>query len=811
MKSNLFKKIGAMATTVAMVASLGTVAFADASISIGDATVGAADTNGVRTVTVPYTATGVTGEVAVLGYVAKNGAGTSTYAAYAEGTHTIVGIEQEAVKTTGETNIIFKVKDSSGSTEQSNINGKDYLYITLGAQDVNTAATKVVSLVSSPPATTWTANTAAWKDSTALSAELANGATAEQKAAKALELIKAATVTVGDGTHSKDIRLDQFAAGSITIEPGAVDGNSHPFTINFTKDADTGVDDSDLSIILGTVADLTRSVTITEAAAPVSPDNYVTIGSGAKAEWDSENEVFNVTVPYTTTNAKTNAEVAMMAYIGRKSSFTTDTTQNYTNETDMRIIGIAQQTNGTTGGTFTYKVTGDVGENTYMVVKVGAQGENVAPDMVALSLSKPAAVTNIDALYATLADLTDLADDRAATIKAALAGKTATIYAGESSPYTAVATYVLTGTEKIYEFVKTASVNGVSYKYYAVIPTGTDVTEIGENTNVIIPNANDLGGIKAYFNVSVAVPKWTAAKGSMAGVSVEVAEGADDTAILAAVKAAIVGKDITLADAASTAANSAKVTILDAWHVEKVNDTTYKVTVPANSTLKDVAPAGAQVTQGELAVEFGVTVTTPATSSFTIDSFKAYDSDNAEVTEIEVENGTTEVDAKAAIAAKVAKVLALGDGGKSEAWTATEWTIADYNATTAGSYTATATLQAPADAKGQNTNSKTLTVTVKVKASTSTEKYRLGDVNGNGSIDHSDWQIILNHLTESRVNNDLKPENNTTTKTEAWMSADADGNGSIGHSDWQIILNHLTESRINNDLGKEFNVSEYGK
>lgn len=759
MKSNLFKKIGAMVTTVAMIASLGTVAFADASITIGEATV-SEPVNGIRTVTVPYTTTDVTGEVAVLGYVGTEAANdVETYAAYDETKHTIVGIEQEAVVTTGTPSITFKVKQDN-SEDQSNVTGKDYLYITLGAQGVNEAETAVIPLATEADDTI-EVTTAAWAGAT--TDEVAYGSTADAKKAAAKAIIDAGKIKFNDTYEITVAAL--VAKNLITIAEPTVDGNKYTYALSFTAGG-TGVMSSEKEIVLGTVAAINVDVTITEAAAPPveDPDNFVTIGA-AEAEYDETNNIFDVTVPYTTTNAKENGEVAMMAYIGRTSAFTDDTETEYTNETDMRIIGIAQKTNGTNGGTFEYKVTGDIGENTYMVVKVGAQGVNVAPDMVAIPLTKTTTpvVTDITAAYGTVADLEDLANDNIATVSAALSGKTVSI---KNDSNAEVATYVL-GTATAEKLATATTVNGATYNYATTIAAATDVTETGENTNVIIP-----ADFKVYFNITVAPVEWTVTSGTMDAITVDnIADADDDAEVLAAVKAAIVGKKITLTS--GTTGQTAETTVADTWTVTKVDADTYKVTVPADATLANVLPEGADVTMAQIDVEFGVTVNEIPAEPVVLTTASLAKTEE------------TVTDAANAEAAVKAINLTIGTYTKTIA----EWITAGVVEIAASDNVYTVTVKAEQEIATNVTTGTIapMTVTVTVQSG---EKYIVGDVDGNGRVQGADWMYIVAYL--GRTYSDYLPARDLDFATSVSANAaDIDGNGRITGADWMYIVAYL--------------------
>ena len=629
MKSNLFKKIGAMVTTVAMIASLGTVAFADtATITIGQATCVDSDNDGIYEVTVPYTTSGVTGEVAVLGYVAKEGAGSEDYAAYNETTHTIVGIEQEAVVTTGTPSITFKVKNDADpdATEQSNINGKSFLYITLGAQGVDSIDTKtqtaVISLATEADDTI-EVTTAAWAGAT--TAEVANGSDDDAKLAAAKAIIDKGEIKFDD-TYEISV-ADLVAKNLITIARPTVDGNKYTYALSFTAGG-TGAMSSEKEIVLGTVAAINVDVTITEKAAVVPDPNAGDITITKAEVTDYESGIYTVKVEYETENLKADAQVAMLSYIGKEGhEYDSNTGVEYAgNESTAQIIGIQQVTNGANNNTITYMVRDNtqdglnVGGNIYLMVKLGAQGAATATDARAVKLEAPAVPVVKEAAYGKIAAFQVDADD-IDTIKTALVGKTVDVYDSENAK---VGTITVDQTMANTAVAGEYTANSATYTHNLTIMSGT-VAPVGGVTSVTIPAA----GIKVGFDVTVAPKIWTATVATASGNTTATwttDEAVDADAVDAKVLEAVQAMTVTLTDddaetnytaSASLAALAAEnVTTGDSYPAEG-GTMTYTVTIPTNIEFTSSAPNAPQAVNASFtytvtimvaqAAEWGVT------------------------------------------------------------------------------------------------------------------------------------------------------------------------------------------------------------
>ena len=246
---------------------------------------------------------------------------------------------------------------------------------------------------------------------------------------------------------------------------------------------------------------------------------------------------------------------------------------------------------------------------------------------------------------------------------------------------------------------------------------------------------------------------WVATKGTLAdAISVTVTEGDD---ALAAIKAALAGKVITVADA--TDAYTAQVVVTEAIaNTLAVDGDAYKVTVAAGTAVTNATAGTTATIANAFDVTFAVTVETipgggEEPEVFVATSAEAVDANGAVVTSIEVDNGTSETDAKA----KLPTAAKLYNEGKSESmdWTIASWTIAGYNATTAGDYTATATLTAPADSTVDISGVAPITVKVTVKAAAGGEVVDAipGDVNGNNKVQANDMIALKSHLIGSKV------------------------------------------------------------
>ena len=321
-----------------------------------------------------------------------------------------------------------------------------------------------------------------------------------------------------------------------------------------------------------------------------------------------------------------------------------------------------------------------------------------------------------------------------------------------------------------------------------VVPQGS-LAQLGTTTTVSI-------------DVIVAEPTlvWTATTATLANLSVTVPTGGDEDAII---RAALLEKSITIDDdVESTPAALVPITeeIADTLEIQDESTKQYLLAVLPGSPV--VAVPGHKVEiLSEIEVYFTITVTYDGTvdpgepddpTGFDATGIEARDSNGNEVTAIEVDNGTSEADAIAAINAAIASVVAVGDGeSEEEEWTVSGWTIANYNATTAGNYTATATLQAPDESLVNNPASLTLTITVTVKEAEGGdepggETYTVGDVNGAGGITNADWQLVLKYVKGDRPDGFILD------------AADANGAGGITNADWQLILKYVKGDRSSN-------------
>lgn len=132
-KFNLMKKIGAVVTTVAMLASMGTVAFADTPIDTVDGSIKitgyeVTKADGIYTVVVDYEATGVTGDIAMLSYI-STGDDFSEIVDYGTDMQ-IIGVTQQTGAATGQ--VTFKVTDDTDAN--INIAGSKIAVVKIGGQ-----------------------------------------------------------------------------------------------------------------------------------------------------------------------------------------------------------------------------------------------------------------------------------------------------------------------------------------------------------------------------------------------------------------------------------------------------------------------------------------------------------------------------------------------------------------------------------------------------------------------------------------------------------------------------------------------------
>ena len=250
-----------------------------------------------------------------------------------------------------------------------------------------------------------------------------------------------------------------------------------------------------------------------------------------------------------------------------------------------------------------------------------------------------------------------------------------------------------------------------------------------------------------------------------------IADADDDAEVLAAVKAAIVGKKITLTS--GTTGQTAETTVADTWAVAKVDADTYKVTVPADATLANVLPEGADVTMAQIDVEFGVTVNEIPAEPVVLTTASLAKTEE------------TVTDAANAEAAVKAINLTIGTYTKTIA----EWITAGVVEIAASDNVYTVTVKAEQEIATNVTTGTIapMTVTVTVQSG---EKYIVGDVDGNGRVQGADWMYIVAYL--GRTYSDYLPARDLDFATSVSANAaDIDGNGRITGADWMYIVAYL--------------------
>lgn len=510
---------------------------------------------------------------------------------------------------------------------------------------------------------------------------------------------------------------------------------------------------------------------------------------------------YNVAINYTNNTTLSNVGITMLAYAETADRELTagDIENGYSDEGTLQIVGI-NQTEVTQSGTFNFLVDtnpdtvssgllrmdrGDVG-----IVLLSADGA-VAPTgyLFAIPAAEQFTVTTAQPLNE---DITVKYGTAIEDVLAQLATEPITVsddnghseenWTAENwtvTDYNAKApgTYTATGQLKKPEGAAAdIQEGGKEVTIYVTVDDPEASWIVTEQGSLVDPNGNPFES-----------------------VTVKVADANDDEEILAAIKAFIldaekVGGITVYGTSVEDGIDRGARVLIDEDIAEtliKADGSTYELTIPTDAEVQAV-PGEAVTIADAIYFTFNVTVEEDGTiepgpdepTGFDAVAIKAVDAQGAEVTSIEVDNGTSEADAKAALAAKVAKAIVSGAGeGETEEWTITDWTIAGYNATTASDYTATATLEAPADAQA-NLGDLTLTVTVTVKAAQGGgdepggETYLVGDVTGDGKINGSDWQQILKYT---------RGNPSATFVVEA---ADVTNDGKINGSDWQQVLKY---------------------
>lgn len=454
-------------------------------------------------------------------------------------------------------------------------------------------------------------------------------------------------------------------------------------------------------------------------------DGTITIGNPVVTETSEGSGIYKVEIPYTST-ANNVIGVTMLSYVSQNGTFTgtTSPADNPYNGSSMQIVGIDQVADGakiefcvTTKDDSSTSIRMDEGE--WGIVLLG--GDNVAAPVGVMfqipKVAKAAAKVQYDGGLKSI-DITGVAASSVvATIKSQLTDLVANLYATDDAEE---AGDTIDITEAMIS-VKAEAGEGSNYKAVITIPAGTE----GKDGNL------KTGETATTLNVPInATWKANAAKlnndeNALSGTKKAVTDSPNNGDLDAAVLAAVKRYGVLLTDGTNEAevTNTADAGVITVEKTagEAFNSTateaqefTYKVTVSTAAAADGVVV--------ESALEFNVAVTIEALedNEFFVTSAKAFKADGTtEVKSIEVANGTSEADAKAAIAAAFASVTVYGEAEEDveTGWTATDWTIANYDGSAAATYKATATLVVPetrGERKGVNKSAKKLTINVKV-------------------------------------------------------------------------------------------------
>lgn len=479
--------------------------------------------------------------------------------------------------------------------------------------------------------------------------------------------------------------------------------------------------------------------------------------------------IFDVEIGYTTTSAH-ELGATMLTY--GNAGNTSLTTGDFTNTTDMKIVGVDQSESvgANENKSFNFKVSAIPSTTNSYYLKRGVTA------LVAISGSgataKSVAQLQLDPLTATSATMTETSvpvnyfygdNDEAilAAVKAAIKGKTVNVAAVGTAvdektkkpleSYTAV--YTLAGTEEVTKENNTYSVT---------IPnTATFDADSADASCIAIPT----DGIKAEIPVTLTAKAWTgtglALREGVTSVSINKNDiASDDTDATKAVKKALEG----ILYITDTDGRSAKVTNVLAdgvITVEKTGETQYNSTLNGEQDLKfKVTAANAQSvkenTESEViaTLESGtietldVKVKALGPGEFFVKDVKAL-KNGAEVTIPDQAYGTNLQDALNS-ALDGAKILVYGENGESEEWSLAtgEWDITNYSDTVETeqpNVTAKKKIVAPENSKGKidSGNDIELPFTFKVLAK---PVGILGDVDKSGEVDDTDVFVLARYV-----------------------------------------------------------------
>ena len=545
-----------------------------------------------------------------------------------------------------------------------------------------------------------------------------------------------------------------------------------------------------------------------------NPGNGITINSVNVTEIDTTNEIYKVTVGFTSTSTN-NIGMTMLTYGNSNDSSMTlgsSWSENQYQSTGMKVIGVDQiagVSNGT--GTFEFNVTTKVSAGDIYLKKGSTALIALSGDGVSVPAVAPLTIT-ATATYAAPVTINDVAlaanltaDEIQDTIKEALQTKAVTTSVYEKS----------TDTTALKE-------NVPLYGDNVTIGTFTKAADSDVYTGTVTINAVDgvnvqTGGISVAVTVNTVKTAVEAAKATAVEGMTAVTEtpnkftltvGSDGNADANAVVANnFVGKTVTLTDSTGTVTGTVAITSEMVTVSEYAVDVTkaYTVTIPStastNNSLLTIPSAGITLT-------VDVTVTSAAViNAITL---------SGDAINVTVTKGADDAATKAAIEA----ALNTATAGRTFTVTDTKGGSATnvalsnvtYSWTASGSGTSfTATMNATA-VTGVLTDSQFPTegVTITTPAVTITVNEApvgmYGDVNNDKVIDYTDVGEIIAYITAS-FNGQEYPfiDLNDSSKTVDLKFADVTADFKSG----SVVVDYSDVGEIIAKITASFNGSDY--
>lgn len=498
------------------------------------------------------------------------------------------------------------------------------------------------------------------------------------------------------------------------------------------------------------------------AANVIQSSSGITIKGITVTQRTDDSELYNVSVEYETTEVQ-GIGTTMLTYVKHGDALSSVTA--YDKDT-MNIVGVDQK-NDTSAFTFTVTTDSSASNGIYMV-----PGESGLLMLSGDKVTSPAVATL--AIAALKVENTDLGNI------AIINGADATDTAKKNAIINAVGAVKFTNTDGVSEDVTLAAENvtitktgaTITYNNYSVDVTASFVAKAFDVAEITLLTDNDeVYTADSFLNDTADVNDQVAAKIKKVRVT-----GAEEEGMIPS-ETWTIGTDGAAVSVAGTAANDSET------------DLTVTVTAPASA-------------KGDLKGKTAtVKVTLAADTTKIATSYKLFDLNGTEVPSTGVKLTKSE-ELSAPLPAEYSVKLYNNqneeiDAGKWEI-TAFVWNPL-FNGNTEGTYVGTATI---APKSGETTEATgvdklTITLTVVVEEQQGDPIY-LGDVNGDGKINGQDWQAIMNHLSEFRINADLNDKNSI-----AYKAANINGDDKLNGQDWQAIMNHLSEFRVNDKIGTE--------